>query len=336
MKKFYLTLGLSALLFSVNAQQGARQIKISPEVLTYVDSKQGNNQVSTTTCSTLTTIGSTDTISLFTAGTTTASSGYVCGNNSYGDNAKATFLPGALVPAGGMISGVVAIFYQKSATIGTHGTGTISLDILNGDTTNGPTGAAVATATASLAAISTMSVTNSQITYLFNLASPVAAPVTGFFSSLNLPTTTGDTAVLLCTKYKNHHASYAWDKNPGNTGTGWLSFSKSVDWGLQTSLTLLPVICTTTGINKNILEASLAVFPNPSNGEFNFAVALSNATNLTINVVNNLGQTVFTKTENNISSGVLNYDLSSLGKGIYSVNITDSQNNKVVKKVVIQ
>ncbi|HEX7412825.1 MAG TPA: T9SS type A sorting domain-containing protein, partial [Bacteroidia bacterium] len=77
-------------------------------------------------------------------------------------------------------------------------------------------------------------------------------------------------------------------------------------------------------------------FPNPTTGEFNFAVALPEATTLSIIVTNTLGQTVFSKVENNISNSVLRYDLSSIGKGIYFVNITDSKNNMVTKKIIVE
>lgn len=217
--------------------------------------------------------------------------GYVAGNNGYGDDIKATCIPAAIVPAGGLITGVLAIFFQKSATIGTHGTSTISVNILNGDTLTGPTGASIATATASLSAITVMTNTTMQIPYLFNFTTSVAAPTAGFFASINLPSTTGDTVALWCTKAAAGTPNYAWDHNPGNTNaTKWLAYSNPIDWNQSTSLTLLPIICSSTGIHNNILEASLALFPNPSNGQFNFAVALPAATNLTINVVNTIGQ----------------------------------------------
>ncbi|MHB8261415.1 MAG: T9SS type A sorting domain-containing protein [Bacteroidia bacterium] len=351
MKKIILTAAAAVLSLGANAQQAQKHTNLKKDnsINSSFSVKQnGNNSVATTTCYTITPITASDTLTLYTIPTSTAmaDAGYVTGNNGYGDVAKATFIPAALIPATGQITGVIAVFFQKTVTtgtvttkVGTHGTGTVtvSVDILNGDTTAGPsTGTAVATATASLAAISAMTATNSAITYLFNLTTPVAAPTAGFFASLNLPATTGDTAVVFCTRDRPDHHNYAWDKNPGNAGTGWLAFSNASDWSLQTKLTLLPIICTTTGIKTNILETNIAYFPNPTTGEFNFAVALPEATTLTIAVTNTLGQTVFSKVENNISNSVLRYDLSSIGKGIYFVNITDSKNNMITKKVIVE
>jgi len=78
------------------------------------------------------------------------------------------------------------------------------------------------------------------------------------------------------------------------------------------------------------------LFPNPTSGHINFAVALNQATNLNFTVLNTLGQTVFVKTETNFTNGVLTYDLSSLAKGVYTVQITDSENNRTVKKIIIE
>jgi len=84
------------------------------------------------------------------------------------------------------------------------------------------------------------------------------------------------------------------------------------------------------------LEAGFAMYPNPSNGQLNFLVSLPEATNLTVNVVNTLGQSVFTSVENNTKGGIFKYDLTTLAKGVYFANISDSNNNKIVKKVIIE
>lgn len=155
---------------------------------------------------------------------------------------------------------------------------------------------------------------------------------------MTLPTTTGDTAAFYIARDMSQTwHSYAWEEWSG--GGGWYSFVNPSNWDIPgASLTMLPVLCydNATGIQNNALTNNIAMFPNPSNGQFNFILSLPETTNLTINVVNTLGQVVFTKTENNFKAGVQNYDLTSLGKGVYFVNVTDSDNNKVVKKIVIE
>ncbi len=337
MKKIYLTLGLSALLLSVNAQQGIRKVskQIESASVAMNLSKQGHNQIATITCDSITNMTTGDSLFLFTAGTATTgvSNGYVVGNNVYGDLKKATFLPGALIPAGATITGVITLFYKASATKGTHGSSAVAMEIFAGDTTVGPTGTAVGTVTASLTSVGGGTLVGNELIYKFIFGAAVTAPPTGFFASLTLPTVAGDTAALFCTRNLSApRRNYTWEYYPP---ASWGDFR--ADWNLPTKLPMLPVICfNSTGIHNNILEASLALYPNPSNGNFDFVVALDHSTNLTVNVVNTLGQSVFTKTENNITAADLSYDLTSLEKGIYFVNITDSQNNKVVRKVVIQ
>ena len=347
MKKIYLTLGLGVLFLGANAQQAQKKsvLKKSTVNSSLSSKHNGNNAVNTLTCDTVTTITATSTLSVYTVPSSTAlpDGGYVAGNNGYGDDQKATFIPGAMVPANGSITGVIAIFFKETPSsgtvtaIGTHGTSTISVTILNGDTTTGPSGAALGTSTLNLSTLATMTASTAEIPYLFTFGTPVAAPAAGFFTSLTLPTVTGDTAALWMTAPVAGVGNYAWDHNPGNSGTGWLDFSVPADWATSTSLALFPIICyQPAGIKTNVLEKSIAYFPNPTNGEFNFAVALPEATNLTISITNMLGQTVFSKVENNISNSVIRYDLSSIGKGVYFANITDSKNNTVTKKVIVQ
>ena len=92
----------------------------------------------------------------------------------------------------------------------------------------------------------------------------------------------------------------------------------------------------TTDISSIHLNSGINLFPNPNNGSFNFAVNLPLATNLNFTVVNVIGQVVYSKIENNISNAILSCDLSNLAKGVYYVNITDSNANKAVKKIVIE
>jgi len=323
-----------------------------------VSNSAGNSSVSqtvavtscaVTTCDTLSNFINSDSLTVFQL---PSDSGYVSGNNIYGDLAKAEFYNASTL-ANTQITGVICLFF-KNGTDGTKGTGTVSVDILNATSSAGPTGAALGTATASLASIAaTTPVTQVtycgnpglafgaaiMIPYKFTFATPVITPSGGFVASLNLPTTTGDTLVVFQNTAGNaaHTASTAWELNAPSPGTWALT---QTDWNFTnpSSFAILPIVCPrTVGISQNnILADNIAFFPNPSNGQVNFAITLDAPTDLTVSVVNMLGQVVSTKVENNISHAVLNYDYSSLSKGVYFVNIIDSQNNKTTKKMIIQ
>lgn len=150
--------------------------------------------------------------------------------------------------------------------------------------------------------------------------------------SLSMPTAAGDTLALF-TGAQNHNANNtAWV----DFGGSWTTFASAA--GQNFALAIFPIVCpvSTTGIENNHLGSNINLFPNPNNGQFTFAVSLSEATNLNFTVLNTLGQVVYTKTENNVSNAVLSCDLSHLAKGIYYANITDSNNNKTVKKIIIE
>lgn len=84
------------------------------------------------------------------------------------------------------------------------------------------------------------------------------------------------------------------------------------------------------------LSSDISLFPNPGSGHFNFAIALDHATDLTFEVINPLGQVMASRHESKFVNGVLTYDFSGLGRGVYFVRITDSENNKTVKKIMIE
>lgn len=339
MKKLYTILALSSLVFSANAQQGARRIAQKHHTAaTPVTLNRQVNQNAAIVCDTVTTIGASDSLFLYTV---TSAGGYLAGSNGYLDKQKATYIPASLVPAGGTITGVMAIMFRDPANnLGTMGTAAVSVDILAGDTTNGPTGSSLGNAASTLTAMTTGGTqAGTDLIYTFLFGTPVNAPAAGFFASMNVPTTAGDTVAMFISQTSNNtnpnYPNWAWEYVDLGSGYIWIDFRS--DWNLPCALTMLPIICyNSTGVHNNVLEASMAMYPNPSNGQLNFAMNLPEATNLTVSVMNTLGQAVFTKTENNFKGGVLKYDLTSLGKGVYYANITDSNNNKVVKKVVIE
>ncbi len=254
------------------------------------------------------------------------------------------------------MTGVIAVFYRYA--LGTNGTQTINLAIFTGDTIHGPTTTTattgsvtvvytappIATATASLAAISAVTPTNNavphamapvlpsdyEVPYLFNFASPVTIPDSGFFISLQLPTTVGDTVVLLCSRNDSSKANYAWDFGVH----GWRAYSNSNDWGLQTSLTLFPVICySPVGISEvNIYNEEFRIYPNPAKDILTIEGLLINENTL-LQITDILGN-VYSLCKIQDSTYTLN--IADLDAGVYFITITDNKNNSITKKLIIE
>ena len=348
------------------AQQTKKEVRINNLLHTNSALKTRKpNAVNATTCDTLTTITRKDTLALYSVTSTSAAlnGGYVTGNNHYGDSAIATFIPKDTVIASGsaQIIGVKAVFYQYG-TMGTKGTQTITLNIFAGDTLHGPTTTTtsittgtvvttatitappIATATASLAAISAVAPvsnavdsavipilsSNYQIPYIFSFASPVTVPDTGFFISLTLPTTAGDTTALLCTRNNASKTNYAWDYGIH----GWRAYSNATDWGLYTSLTLFPIVCyQPAGIDElRVQNLEFRIWPNPTSSILNVECRIQNE-KAEVQIMDVLGNVLIHKSE--IVNQKCTLDVSGLPAGVYFITITNSNNTRLTKKLVI-
>lgn len=80
--------------------------------------------------------------------------------------------------------------------------------------------------------------------------------------------------------------------------------------------------------NEELVQSKVAVFPNPSRGEFFVKGAYGNVV-----VLNALGQTVST-IENN-SNAILSIDLGAK-RGVYFVKMQDAAGNDVTKRVIVK
>lgn len=89
------------------------------------------------------------------------------------------------------------------------------------------------------------------------------------------------------------------------------------------------------GVDQPIQNIQFAVFPNPSSHSFtvNFATSKSK---LTLNVINSLGATVHSEAAESVSGQYIStIDLSKQSKGVYFMEIV-ADNEKIVRKIVIQ
>ncbi len=80
------------------------------------------------------------------------------------------------------------------------------------------------------------------------------------------------------------------------------------------------------GINA---PGAISMFPNPSNGIFQVNVNLATSSDLTVFVVNTLGEVVATKTVNGIQNGRIDMNVD-LAAGTYSLHVRSADTEKVI------
>lgn len=320
------------------------------------------NAITISTCTTaavcnatITNVASNDTMYVSSASTDTATpgcspkAGYVFGSNCYDDKEKASFFSASNYSTitGPFVTGAIVVFY-KNGTAGTTGTSTraVNLKMYNGTLAAGPTGTAgIATSTSNIGLISASTATNNigylagdptvtygtnvAIPYKYTFTTPIAAPAAGFYLSVTTPTTAGDTAVIL--NDFNATTNTSWEMWSDNV---W--HDMNVAWGgLINNMAIFPIInCSTKLTEQSSLSSNVNIMPNPSNGLFNILMTLPTAQNLTINVTNMLGQTVYTSSYKSFIDGMVSVDLSDKNQGIYFVTVSNGV-EKNVQRIVI-
>lgn len=85
-----------------------------------------------------------------------------------------------------------------------------------------------------------------------------------------------------------------------------------------------------TGINNVSVINALSVYPNPGNGVFTASFEAMKNDNYSVKITNAIGQVVYTEELNNFSGRYSKeMNISSFGKGIYTLSISDSKNSAV-------
>ena len=90
-----------------------------------------------------------------------------------------------------------------------------------------------------------------------------------------------------------------------------------------------------TSIDLEMFDGTLSIYPNPSKGIFNLDLLNVKDGEYTITVDNLLGQEVYSESRNVINSSSKTIDLSNLTKGVYMVNINNSETS-IDRKIIIE
>jgi Secretion system C-terminal sorting domain len=85
------------------------------------------------------------------------------------------------------------------------------------------------------------------------------------------------------------------------------------------------------------ISQSLSIVPNPNNGSFNLTFSNLQKGNYTLEVNNILGQHVYKETLTNFSGNINKLlSLPNIEKGVYIITLTNSNNKKISKKLLVQ
>lgn len=195
-------------------------------------------------------------------------SGFIGGNNHYGDKAKMQLFDNQYgVTHGGTVTGVA--FY---APIKVDGGGSITVNIW-ADNAGAP-GAVLGSATVTLAAIDTsmaaMNVIKDSIVYnhvaMFN--APITIPAGNkFWAGAVLPTGANLFMFPIIFPFADAltHAGEFWSDDSFHT------MGDPQNWGSDIALTIYPIVNLVVGMEENVIEA--AVSPNPATDVLNIKIS---------------------------------------------------------------
>ncbi len=247
--------------------------------------------------------------------------GYITGNNSYMDKAKAEYFSD--FEAGTSISGLFVDFViAKNAN-----NPEITFAIWNNAGANGKPGQMVVSATKPLWAIAA-DVTNEHATKV-NFDQPYT--VTGpFYAGVILPSSTGDTLAIWCRKHVTGYNGTAWEQWSTNA---WYPFNDPDSWGenMQTTMTIHPIVCQPVGLEE-VADPEVTIHPNPATGVVNISLWKSTS-GISLKIINMTGQRVYTRSYP-ASFTNFNIDLSFIPKGVYMLQLTDGKRKHSQKLIL--
>ncbi len=283
---------------------------------TYNDTETKSSYI--TVLATTTTNGACDTITNVPAGSSaliysTSKGGYITGHNGYSDKAFADYF--SSYSAGSQLSGAIMYF-----GVAEYSTSSKKIAVKAWDNTgsSGSPGSVLSTANVKISDIAT-DISNQTYT-LVTFANPVtiSAP---FYLGFEVSYAAGDTVAIYQNDDGETASSTAWTKFSTNT---WYNFNSTSNWDMEVSLYISAILCPTspiTSINEHSVLSNVLLFPNPSSGNVNLKIELTQNEDIAIEIYNALGDKIKSDVLVNSNGGTFNLDLKNSSKGVYYVKV---------------
>lgn len=94
-------------------------------------------------------------------------------------------------------------------------------------------------------------------------------------------------------------------------------------------------VCSSTNINEAKSNMNVSIFPNPTNGELFINIDVINPQDITLSIINTLGQTIKEIRQTQCSGGIIKIDLSDQSTGVYFVSLK-SKAGSFSKRIFLQ
>ena len=104
--------------------------------------------------------------------------------------------------------------------------------------------------------------------------------------------------------------------------------------GCEAELEVTLTVSNPVAIAENLVN-SFSIFPNPSNGEFQLIFNLAQAKDLKVEILNVVGEMVFSSAFTEVKNQTVNFNLNDVAAGVYFVTVR-SGNETVSKKIVVR
>jgi PKD repeat protein len=295
-----------------------------------VSNTQGNNTLTKNNYITVTTGGggtvcdtisnydfANDTATIYLAGTA-ATSGYLSGQNSYGDISKADKYNNTATNT--YVDGVIIFFgVGKSSNSGQSA----NVRVWNSNGTSGMPGTVLGTAALTYNQIA--SDVTAQLPTTIDFSPNVNIGIGSYYVGVNYGYNAGDTLAIITSRNGNTIPGTAYEEWGAAAGGGWYAYSDVTNsWGINVAHAMFPIICTSTGVKEVATPGnSLFVYPNPSvNGEFTLVVPETNINeSIVARVFDVKGSEIMNRQLKPSGNGTYQLSLSQQAKGMYMLEI---------------
>jgi PKD repeat protein len=237
-------------------------------------------------------------------------SGYVSGNNSYGDLAKASYFEN-FDPESMLLGGVFEFAVSKRSLASSA---LVKFVAWEQDTDMGTPSGVLAETSLPITLIEQEVGFGWPTVVFFDGPPAINSP---FFLGLELPQSPGDSLALYTNFDGDSETGNGWEQhNNGN----WYAYSNAqFSWGIELDHAIFPLICQTTGISNHYLDEQILIYPVPAKDKLNVMLLDPNLGDVSLALLDISGRIVYEHSHRVSHSAIINVDL--LREGVYFLKI---------------